>query len=300
MRSPHRHVKTRLLAIALTLVTATDLHGQIRASEMGTFTQVIDGTKISMTYSRPRGRGRDTLFGSVKSVRWGEVWTPGANYATTFEVNRPVTLDGHAVKAGTYSVWMVVRQSGAWTMVLDPKVRVYHMSPPDSNATQIRFPVKTHDAPYLDELTWSMPELRANGGMLTMQWGRTRVDMNLDVEPSYALTMSRADADPYVGVWEYAEIDSGKAGPTHGFVIDYENQTLKGRWHSDSSYFKHFALVKIAPEWFAPGVYDDRGQVYEVYKPELVLEFTRENGRATSFLARDDQDKIVMKGKRVR
>jgi len=300
MRSPHRHVKTRLLAIALTLVTATDLHGQIRASEMGTFTQVIDGTKISMTYSRPRGRGRDTLFGSVKSVRWGEVWTPGANYATTFEVNRPVTLDGHAVKAGTYSVWMVVRQSGAWTMVLDPKVRVYHMSPPDSNATQIRFPVKTHDAPYLDVLTWSMPELRANGGMLTMQWGRTRVDMNLDVEPSYALTMSRADADPYVGVWEYAEIDSGKAGPTHGFVIDYENQTLKGRWHSDSSYFKHFALVKIAPDWFAPGVYDDRGQVYEVYKPELVLEFTRENGRATSFLARDDQDKIVMKGKRVR
>jgi DUF2911 family protein len=293
-------MKVRPLAIALSLVTATDLHAQIRASEMATFTQMIDGTKIGMTYSRPRGRGRDTLFGSVKSVRWDEVWTPGANYATTFEVNRPVTLDGHAVKAGTYSVWMVVKQSGTWTMVLDPKVRIYHMSPPDSNATQIRFPVKTHDAPYLDVLTWSMPELRSNGGTLTMQWGRTRVDMNLDVTPSYALTMPQADADPYLGVWEYAEIDSGKVGPTQRFVIDYENQTLKGRWHSDSSYFKHFALVKIAPDWFAPGVYDDRGQVYEVYKPELVLEFTRENGRATSFLARDDQDKVVMKGKRTK
>jgi hypothetical protein len=232
-------------------------------------------------------------------VRWGEVWTPGANYATTFEVNRPVTLDGHAVKAGTYSVWMVVRQSEPWTMVLDPKVRIYHMSPPDSNATQIRFPVQTHDAPYLDVLTWSMPELRANGGTLTMQWGRTRVDMNLDVQPSYAVTMPTADADPYVGAWEYVELDSGKESPPHQFVIDYENQTLKGRWHSDSSYFKHFALVKIAPEWFAPGVYDDKGQVYEVYKPELVLEFARENGRATSFQARDDQDRIVMRGKRI-
>jgi hypothetical protein len=29
------------------------------------------------------------------------------------------------------------------------------------------------------------------------------------------------------------------------------------------------------------------------------MEFTRENGRATSFLARDDQDKIVMRGKRI-
>ena len=292
-------MKVGILALALSLVVATDLQAQIRASEIGTFSQMIDGTKISMTYSRPRARGRDPLFGNRKAVHWDEVWTPGANYATTFEVNRPVTLDGHAVKAGTYSVWMVVRQSGTWTMVLDPKVRIYHMSPPDSNATQVRFPVQTHDAPYLDVLTWTMPELRSNGGMLTLQWGRTRVDMNLDVQPSYTLTMPQADADPYVGVWEYAEIDSDKAGPAQRFVIDYENQTLKGRCHSDSAYFKLFALVKIAPEWFAPGVYDEKGQVYEVYKPELVLEFTRENGRATSFLARDDQDKVVMKGKRI-
>jgi len=292
-------MKLHRLALALSLFAATDLQAQIRASEFATFSQMIDGTKISMTYSRPRGRGRDSLFGSRKSVRWGEVWTPGANYATTFEVSRPVTLDGLPVKAGTYSVWMVVRQSGPWTMVLDPKVHIYHMSPPDSNATQIRFPIQTKDAPYLDVLTWSMPELRSNGGTLTMQWGKTRVDMNLDVTPSYALTMPQADADPYVGTWEYAEIDSSKTGPTQRFVIDYENQTLKGRWHSDSSYFKHFAMVKIAPDWFAPGVYDERGQVYEVYKPELVMEFTRENGRATSFLARDDQDRIVMRGKRI-
>src|SRR5258705_9098979 len=164
-------MKVRLLSLALSLVTATDLHAQIRASEIGTFTQMIDGTKISMSYSRPRGRGRDPLFGNVKAVHWDKVWTPGANYATTIEVNRPVTLDGHAVKAGTYSVWMVVKQSGTWTMVLDPKVRIYHMQPPDSNATQIRFPVKTHDAPYLDVLTWSMPERRSNGGMLSTQLG---------------------------------------------------------------------------------------------------------------------------------
>jgi hypothetical protein len=293
-------MKVRFLAITLTLVTATDLHAQIRASEIGTFTQMIDGTKISMTYSRPRARGRDTLFGSKKAVRWDEVWTPGANYATTFEVNKPVTLDGHAVKAGTYSVWMVVKKSGTWTMVLDPKVRLYHMDPPDSNATQIRFAVKTHDAPYLDVLTWSMPELRSNGGTLTMQWGRTRVDMNLDVTPSYALNMPQSEAEPYLGTWEYNDLEGDKVSPTFRFVIDYENNTLKGRWHSDSSYFKHFAMIKIAPDWFAPGVYDDKGQVYEVYKPEMVMEFTRESGRAMSFVVRDDQDKIVMKGKRIK
>ena len=142
-------MKFRLLALALTLLAATDLQAQIRASEIG---DVLAGDRRHEDQHellRPRARGRDPLFGNVKAVHWDEVWTPGANYATTFEVNRPVKLDGHAVKAGTYSVWMVVRQSGTWTMVLDPKVRIYHMDPPDSNATQIRFAVKAHDAPYL-------------------------------------------------------------------------------------------------------------------------------------------------------
>ena len=291
----------RTLVLAGCLLGASDAGAQIRASELATFTQMIDGTKISMSYSRPRARGRDTLFGSRKSVRWDEVWTPGANYATTFDVNRPVKLDGHPIRPGTYSVWMVVRKTGDWTMVLDPKVHVYHMDPPDSNATQVRFPIKTYNAPVsMDVLTWSMPELRANGGTLSMQWGRTRVDMKVDVEPSFASTLPKADADSYVGQWEYTDIDKGKESGPKKFTIDYENSTLKGRWQTEDSYFKHFALVRIAPEWFAPGVYDESGQIYEVYKPELVLEFKREGGRAVSFIGRDDQDQIVMKGHRTK
>ena len=290
-------MNVRILAAALVAGLSARLPAQIRASELGSFSQVIDGTKITMTYSRPRARGRDTLFGTARGVKWDEVWTPGANYATTFEVNRPVKLDGHAVRAGTYSVWMVVRKSGTWTLVLDPKVRIYHMEPPDSNATQIRFPVHTHDAPSIDVLTWWMPDLRANGGTLAMQWGRTRVDMNVEVEPSYVSTLPRVDADQYIGTWEYVEIDSGKTGPPRRLVVDYENNTLKGRWQTGDEYFGHFAFVRIAPDWFAPGVYD-KGQIYEVYKPEMIFEFTRENGRATTFQVRDDQDRIVMKGHR--
>ncbi len=293
-------MNARILAVALLSFVAVDARAQIRASEISTFTQMIDGTKISMSYSRPRGRGRDTLFGSRKSVRWDEVWTPGANYATTFDVNRPVKLDGHTVNAGAYSVWMVVRKSGDWTMVLEPKVRLYHMEPPDSSAAQIRWAIKPHDAPYLDVLTWSMPELRSNGGTLAMQWGKTRVDMRLDVEPSFTLTMARADADAYVGTWEYVDIDAGKTSSPHKFVIDYEDNTLKGRWDLEDSYFKHFAMVRIAPDWFTPGIYDEHGQVYEVLKPDMVMEFKHENGKATSFQVRDDQDQVIMKGHRIK
>ena len=95
-----------------------------RLSEEASVSQTVDGTRISVEYFRPRARGRDPLFGKV--VHWNETWTPGANWATTLEVNKDIKLDGHALAKGRYSVWMVPRQAGNWTLVLDPQHRRWH------------------------------------------------------------------------------------------------------------------------------------------------------------------------------
>ena len=73
----------------------------------------------------PVARGRDNLFGGV--VHWGEMWTPGANWATTLEVDREIDLEGHSVPAGEYSVWMQPGPQG-WTVFLNSDVRLYHDS----------------------------------------------------------------------------------------------------------------------------------------------------------------------------
>jgi hypothetical protein len=96
--------------VSLALLVPWPAFGQIRASEVGSMSQIIDGTKISMEYSRPRARGRDPLFGG-RVVHWNEVWTPGANWATTLEASKDVTLNGQRVPKGKYSVWLVVRQN---------------------------------------------------------------------------------------------------------------------------------------------------------------------------------------------
>ena len=82
-------------------------HAQVRASELAIVSQTIDGTVITVEYSRPRVRGRSPVFG--KLVTWGEVWTPGANWATTLDVSKDVTIDGHPLPRGKYSVWMEVQ-----------------------------------------------------------------------------------------------------------------------------------------------------------------------------------------------
>lgn len=279
-------------ALLATLAFPLPLAAQVRASEIGTMSQTIDGTKITVEYSRPRARGRDPIFGT-KAVHWDEVWTPGANWATTLEVDKNVRMNGKPVAKGKYSVWMVVRKTGDWTIVLDPKVRRFHMDRPDSSAAQVRFPVRVEAAPFIDVLTWSMPELRNNGGTLVMQWERARIAMNVEVEPSLVMTFPAAEAAPYLGQYTFTEQDSsGKASKVSVFTITHEDGTLKGQWTPDDPYMKKFALVRIAPEWFAPGVYDDKGQIYEVIKPDVVAEFKRANGRVVSFVLRFEDDTL--------
>jgi hypothetical protein len=288
----------RTATLLALVILPLPLSAQVRASEVGSMTQMIDGTKLSMEYSRPRLRGRDTLF-SKYDMRWGDTWTPGANWATTLELSKPVKLNGRPVPKGKYSVWMVLRRDADWTIVLDPKTHIYHLSPPDSNASQIRFAARAERAPLTDVLTWSMPAMRMNGGSLVFEWERWRVPIDVEVEPSLTTTLSAADAAPYLGRYTWTELDrTGKSTGTSVLTVTHEDGTLKAQYTPDDPYFKKFALVRIAPDWFAPGIYDSKGVLYEVLKPEMVLEFTRESGKATRIVSRDEDDHVMSTGAR--
>ncbi len=287
------------IALLAGLVLPFSIDAQIRASELAVMSQTIDGTLITVQYSRPRARGRDPIFGT-KAVTWGETWTPGANWATTLETNRLIKLDGHSLPAGKYSVWMVVRKDAKWTLVLEPKSHIYHMNPPDSSTTQVRIPVNAQPIPFTDVLTWSMPELRMDGGKLAMDWERVRVAVNVKVEPSMVMTFPATESAQYVGEYSFVEKDSTGKEKLSLFTISHEDGMLKGRWTPDDPYMKKFALVRVAPDAFAPGVYDKDGQLYEILRPDLIVDFKREKGRVVSFSIRDMEDELWGVGTRKR
>ena len=292
-RAPHL---TAALAVAGAWVAPVRFaHAQIRASELASVSQVVDGTRLTIEYSRPRTRGRTQVFGTA--VAWDEVWTPGANFATTLDVTRDVTLNGHAVPKGKYSVWMVVRKAGAWTAVLDPRAHLFHEEHPDSTAAQIRFPVRADSGAFTEVLTWSVPTLRTNGATLALEWATTRVAIDVGVTPSLAMTMAADDARPYVGTYAFKTTESGgHMAPT--FIVSYADGTLKGEWVPAHPYFGRFALIRVAPDAFVPGLYDKSGQIYEVLRPDMLIQFRRANGVATGFDARDGKDVLWATGAR--
>jgi hypothetical protein len=289
--SPGARLATGLVVLA---ALAAPAGAQIRASELASISQMIDGTKISLEYSRPRARGREDMFGG--EVKWKEVWTPGANMATTLELSKDVRIEGHAVPKGKYSMWMVVRPDGDWTLVLDPRVKLFHMAHPDSTAEQIRFPVKAVSGPFTEVLAFTFPENRATGATLEMSWGRTRVPMQITVQPTLRVATPADVAAPYLGRYEYRWGDMPDSLKSLELVVTYADSTLRMHYLPKDPYMDGASLIRIKDDWYIPGLYQ-KGVLYETI-PEMVFEFKVVGGKAVSFEVRGDKDEIWATGKR--
>jgi hypothetical protein len=243
-------------------------------------------------------RGRDTIFGG--EVKWDEVWTPGANWATTLELSKDVRLNGHPLAKGKYSVWMVVRPE-VWTMVFDPRARLFHTRHPDSTPEQIRFDLRPDSAAFEEVLTWSFPEVRVSGATLVMCWAKVRVPLTVEVEPSFTLTMPTAAARPYVGSWEFKWKDSdwGDTATVNSFSLEHKDGRLLGTWTREPwPDAGPFALLPLREKWFSL-VLMEKGEVYEI-ADYLTFEYRVQGGLARSFELRGEKDEVVGVGTRSR
>jgi hypothetical protein len=278
------------------------LQAQVRASEHAVLGQTVDGTTLTVEYSRPRTRDRRQIYGKV--VTWGEVWTPGANWATTLEVDKDVTVNGHKLAKGKYSVWMEV-QPKEWTVIFDPKSKIFHTEPPKPDSTQLRFKVTPEKVDGPDVLTWSVPMLSPAGMTLDMAWAGKRVSLAIVVPPSLPLTTAPDIASRYTGTYIFNWIpeDSAKAASDtssskpSSWIVTYTAGMLLVDWVPPPfEEWSHLVLIKFADNAFRPGSML-KGELFDV-ETYLAIEFHVENGRATGFDVRSEEDKVIGKGVR--
>jgi len=278
-------------AIAL-LAGASTGAAQVRASERGGVFQVVNGTRITVDYSRPAVRGRSAIFGG--QVPWGTVWTPGANWATTLEVDHDVSIDGHPVRKGTYSVWMEV-QPGAWTVILDPRAKLFHVAHPKPDSAQIRFGVMPSDTTGPEVLTWDFTAFSPAGTTLQMAWAGKAVTLHITVPPVEIPPLAAGVGERYVGrykMWWQSESNTSE------LAVSTSGGRLLGRWSgAPFPVWNHLTFVPVAEDWFDLGATVD-GSLYDVVT-DAVFEFTIVNGRATGFDIRGPSDNVIGRGTRV-
>ncbi len=263
---------------------------QIVASERGTVAQVVDGTRLTVDYSRPRVRGRTNIYGGME--KWGRAWTPGADDATTLEFNRPITLLGKVIPPGKYSVWLVLREKEPWTFVLDPRETLFHTAHPDSTAAQYRLPVISRAVEHTEVLTWDVPVVTTTGMTLRMRWGGMGIDVPIIVTPMYPVGITAERSAPYVGEYDFA----WSGDPSERFTVEAKASQLFGRWApTENGGVQEVQLVPHGADQFMYGVVRN-GELWAV-NPTLIIRFYGSDGQVRSLEFRNG-DRVLAKGTR--
>lgn len=301
-----RRLAGGLVLATLASIPSHGLRAQVRASERAEVKQTVDGTTITVNYARPRLRGRTDVFGT--QVPWGEIWTPGANDATTLAVSKDITIDGHAVAKGKYSVWIVMAP-GDWVMVLDQDTTLFHMNGPKERPGQVRFKVRKETAPATEVLTWGFPDVRASRARLVMQWSTTAVPLDIAVTPTQTITVAPAVGRRIEGRYDLqfkpwpAPADTSHASappmPTRmDFTVRQDGDRLRARmdpplWPGA----EEFVLVRKSDALFLLAETDADG-LKELWD-WAALDFVLADGRATGFDVRLPNDEVIASAKRV-
>jgi len=288
---------TSLMPLLL-LALAQPGAAQIRASEDARVEQVVDGTRMSVSYSRPRIRGRDTIFG--QQVKWNAVWTPGANWATKFRTTKPIRVNGHELPAGTYSVWFQIRESGPWTVLFDGDSARTHVQHAKPDSAVVKFDVLPRTGPHREALTWSFTDYTHEGATLEMAWDSIRVPMDIMVTPSQRLHATADEAAPvrgrYAMQWTMQRNQPAQQG------------TLDVTWRPEDSTLRAHATFPQGDPWqlvLAPradgvfvAIFTNEGEIWSTAESYL-FEFAIEGERANTVQLRlGSNDRLLGTGTR--
>ena len=301
------------IAALLAATPTRTVHAQQHASEPASVSQTVDGTQLTVTYSRPRARGRTGLFGGT--VNWGRTWTPGANHSTTLTLSRDVTIESVRVPKGAYSVWLEVVQ-GPWQLLLDADTTRFHTRPPKVADATLRIPVTRETRPFAEVLTWSVPEVRDDGMTLVMQWDTVAVPLHVVVGSTLPRTTPPGEASRIVGRYLMEWTPSSGVTqrdttrppgdttriPLRGtFTIRYEGSELRAVMDPpmvrDVPGFTDWLLVPAKHDWYHPARVLN-GQVMEILTG-YDFRFDVKGDRARGFEVRTTSDELQATGTRV-
>ena len=160
---------TVALGLAVAALPAAAQGGRA-ASPRDSASATIGGAKVSVNYGSPSKRGRE-IFGGL--VPWGQVWRAGANEATTLVTSRPLQFGATTVPAGTYTLFVVPVQQGAWQLVINKQTGQWGTNY-DQAQDLARVPLVVTQTPAVAERMTFAVDKKGNAGELALTWDRAR------------------------------------------------------------------------------------------------------------------------------
>lgn len=128
-----------LLFISTMTVAAAAQEPKPKLSPAETVTGKIKDAQITINFGSPAVKGRK-IWGGLEPFE--KVWRAGANNATTFATDKDIKVEGKLLPAGTYSFFLIPRESGTWTAIFNKEPKQWGAMKYDSEKDQLRVEVK--------------------------------------------------------------------------------------------------------------------------------------------------------------
>jgi hypothetical protein len=139
----------------------------------------VDDAQLTITYGRPYMRGRK-IMGAL--VPYDEVWSPGADEATTLATSKAVRIGDVLVPPGEYSMWMLPTAE-EWTLFLNKQANLFHTARRNTREDLGR--IRLQKRPLMDsveQLTFAVEQNPSgSGGVLKMTWETTELSAPITV-----------------------------------------------------------------------------------------------------------------------
>jgi hypothetical protein len=145
-------------------------------SQRATMSQDIAFTTVKISYGRPVARGR-ALFGQL--VPWDSVWHPGADSATIVSFNHDLLIEGHSLKAGEYSLWLLPHEHKPWTVIFSRAAHTFHKPYPGASEDVLRFEVTPVSLSHMETLAIEFPVVLRDEAVMQIHWGTVGVPMRI-------------------------------------------------------------------------------------------------------------------------
>ena len=138
-------------------------------------TATIGGKSVSVQYSSPSVRGRK-IFGDgglLSRDPTYPIWRAGANAATTFKTDAAIDVGGLDVPAGTYTLYVNVKDPDRWELVVSKATGQWGLSypGPSSDVGRVKMTMSTPPQP-VEQLKYTITDKGSGAGELQLAWER--------------------------------------------------------------------------------------------------------------------------------
>jgi hypothetical protein len=162
--------------------------------------RIANGKWIDLLYGRPLKRGRADVFGSGAgygaAVKGGAaVWRAGANVLTRLRTEVPLTFGRATVPAGEYSLFIDLKGSTDWTLILSSQpaqaaddvatrtqVWAAFVYAPEKDV--LRAPIRVETLPYsMEQLTYAFTDVTGTRATLRLMWDTVMASVPFTITP---------------------------------------------------------------------------------------------------------------------